>query len=49
MVYCEWPLSVNLGEAEAIAALARDKGVRGFDRATTYGPVYLFDRGHRRW
>ena len=26
-VYCEWPLGANLAEAEAMAALARDKGV----------------------
>jgi predicted dehydrogenase len=27
-VYCEWPLGANLGEAEAMAALARKQGVR---------------------
>ena len=27
-VYCEWPLGANLAEAEAMAALARRKGVR---------------------
>jgi predicted dehydrogenase len=27
-VYCEWPLGANLAEAEAMAALARAKGVR---------------------
>jgi len=27
-VYCEWPLGANLAEADAMAALARAKGVR---------------------
>lgn len=29
-VLCEWPLGTSLAEAEAMAALARAKGVRGF-------------------
>jgi len=29
-VFCEWPLGTGLGEAEAMAALARARGVRGF-------------------
>jgi predicted dehydrogenase len=27
-VFCEWPLGANLGEAEEMTALARDRGVR---------------------
>jgi len=41
-VYCEWPLGANLAEADAMAALARAKGVRTMIGLQAHGdPVLL--------
>src|SRR5712691_11154310 len=41
-VYCEWPLGANLAEAEAMATLARAKGVRTMIGLQVHGdPVLL--------
>lgn len=44
-VYCEWPLGANTEEAEALAALAREKNVRtmvGLQRRAS--PAYMYLR-----
>lgn len=43
-VYCEWPLGANTKEAEELAALARDKGVRtmvGLQRRASAPYLYM--------
>ncbi len=44
-VLCEWPLGKDLGEAEAMAALAHAKGVRGFvNLQARFHPAVMYVR-----
>jgi predicted dehydrogenase len=51
-VYCEWPLGSNVGQAEEMADLARDKGVRamvGLQARSSPGILYLRDLMQQRY
>jgi len=51
-VYCEWPLGANVREAEEMADLAREKGVRamvGLQGRSSPGIMYLRDLMQQRY